>query len=107
MLFVTDGRFSTLTSRSIFSRADVQKIKLSSDSGEFRQSRERAVTLRLLDHLVRAQQYVLRNGDPERPRGLQIDHQLVFGRLLDGKIGGLGALQNLVHVRRRGAIVRG
>src|SRR5207249_8375035 len=49
MLISTDGRFTTLTSRSIFSRADVQKIKLPSDSGEFRQSRERAVTLRLLD----------------------------------------------------------
>jgi hypothetical protein len=39
MLILVDGRLSTLTSRSIFSRANVQKIKLSSDYGEFRQSR--------------------------------------------------------------------
>src|SRR6266480_3325036 len=98
----TELHFSTTEfSRSIFSRADVQKIKLPSDSGEFRQSRERAVTLRLLDYLVRAEQYVLRNVDSERLRGLEVDHQLELGRLLDGKIRGPGALQNLVDVLRR------
>src|SRR5262245_9600755 len=31
--------------------------------------------------------------------GLEIDHQLELGRLLDGKIGGVGTLQDLVHKR--------
>src|SRR5262245_17239498 len=31
--------------------------------------------------------------------GLEIDHQLELRRLLDGEVGGLGALQDLVHKR--------
>jgi hypothetical protein len=40
MLIPADGRLSTLTSRSIFFRADIQKMKSPSDYGEFRQSHE-------------------------------------------------------------------
>jgi hypothetical protein len=52
----------------------------------------------LLDHLVRPEQQRLRNREAERLRGLEIDHQLELRRLLDGEIGGLGALKDLVHV---------
>src|SRR5262245_16812018 len=41
------------------------------------------------------------NCHAQRSSGLHVDHQLEPGRLLDGKIGGLGAVQELVHVHRR------
>lgn len=50
-----------------------------------------------LDHLVGAQHERLRNRDPERPRGLEIDCQLELRRLLDWNVGGLGAMKNPVH----------
>ena len=49
----------------------------------------------LLDHLIRAQQQQLRDSNAECLCGLQVDHQLELGRLLDGKIRRLGALQYL------------
>ena len=36
----------------------------------------------------------------ERLGGLQVDHQLEFGRLLDRQVGGLGALAESCHIRR-------
>src|SRR5712691_2132837 len=45
-----------------------------------------------------------RHVDAERLGGLEVDHQLEFGRLLDRQIAGLGALQDLVHVRGSSAI---
>jgi len=33
---------------------------------------------------------------PERLRRLEVDHQLELGRLLDGQVGGLGALEDLI-----------
>src|SRR4030095_6503376 len=52
----------------------------------------------LLDYVVRPLQQRLRNRQPERLGGLQIDDQLELGGLLNRKIGGLSALQDLVHV---------
>ena len=40
-----------------------------------------------------------RHFETKRFGGLEIDHQLEFCRLLHGEVGGLGALQDLVHVR--------
>ena len=40
-----------------------------------------------------------RHAEAERLGGLEIDDQLELGRLLDGQIGRLGALQDLVHLR--------
>src|SRR5215470_10426837 len=54
-----------------------------------------------LDDGVGAYQDRLRNCHAQRSSGLHVDHQLEPGRLLDGKIGGLGAVQELVHVHRR------
>src|SRR3989442_9124886 len=52
----------------------------------------------LLDHLIRPQQQRRRDREAERLGGLHVDDQLEFRRLLDGEIGGLGALQDLVDV---------
>ena len=52
----------------------------------------------LLDDLVRAHQERLRDREAERLRGLEVDDQLELGRLLDRQVGGLGALEDLVHV---------
>jgi hypothetical protein len=49
----------------------------------------------LLDHFIRPQQDGLRNGQPECLRNLEVDHQLEFGRLLDGEICWFCPLQNL------------
>jgi hypothetical protein len=73
MLTLDQGRLSTLTSRSIFFRADIQKMKSPSDYGEFRQSRTRRLTLRSLDHLIGTQQQRLRDRDSERLSGLEVD----------------------------------
>jgi len=60
----------------------------------------------LLDYFIGAQQQRLRNRQTECFRGLQVDHQFELGRLLYGKVRGLGALQNSVHVLRGVAVVR-
>jgi len=45
----------------------------------------------------------LRHGQAERRGGLEVDHQLEFGRLLDRKIGRLRALEDLSGVSARQA----
>src|ERR1700682_317366 len=52
----------------------------------------------LLDDLIRAQQQRLRDRDPERLRGLEVDHQFELRGLLDGNVAGLGASQDLVDM---------
>src|SRR5262245_51434406 len=52
----------------------------------------------LLDHLTRLEEQRRWICQPERLCGLQIDHQLELGGLLDGEIAGLGALQDFVDV---------
>src|SRR5262245_25433541 len=49
---------------------------------------------RLLDHVVGADEDRLRDGQPERLGGLEIDHQLEFGRLFNRHVGRLGAIQD-------------
>src|SRR5882724_7809346 len=55
---------------------------------------------RLLNHFIRSAEYRLRNSQPKGLGGLEIDHELELGGLLDGQVSGLGALQNLVDIRR-------
>ena len=55
---------------------------------------------RLLDHLVGPPQHRLRDRQPQRLGGLEIDDQLELGGLLDGQVAGLGALEDFVHVGR-------
>src|ERR1043166_1249508 len=54
----------------------------------------------LFDHLVGNCEQRGGNGDAERFRGLQVDHELEPGRLFDRKVGRDGALQNPVDVVR-------
>src|SRR6516164_2267933 len=53
------------------------------------------------DHLVGAGQHCRRHLEAKRLGGLQVDHQLVLGRRLYGKIGCSLALQDAVDVARR------
>src|SRR5215831_1344977 len=46
----------------------------------------RSIRLRSLDELVGSHQQGLRDGESERLRSFQVDHQLEFGGLLDGKV---------------------
>src|SRR5437870_10056370 len=48
--------------------------------------------------LIRAPQQRRRDREAERPGGLEVDHQLVLGRLFDWEFRGLAALENLLHV---------
>ena len=54
--------------------------------------------LRSLDHLIRSFQHLLRNRHADLLGGLEIDDKLKFRRLLHWQIGGVGSLQDLVHV---------
>jgi len=55
----------------------------------------------LFDHLICPEKEWLRDGQPERPRGLEVDDQLESSRLLDGQICGLRAFENLVDESHR------
>src|SRR6185503_10151331 len=94
------GPVSTLTSRSICYRADVQRINLASGYSEVRQSGERVVPLRSLNHLIRALQQRRWDREPQRLRGLRVEDQFEFGRLLDREFPWLSSLEDLVHIRR-------
>src|SRR5438093_5754620 len=48
----------------------------------------------LLDHPIRPDQNAMRDRQPKRPGGLEINHHFKLCRLLDGKVCGLGALEN-------------
>src|SRR5262249_19228231 len=54
----------------------------------------------LLDHLVRQDQERRGECDPECLRRLHVEDQVELRRLLHRQVGGLGTLQNLVHIRR-------
>src|SRR5262249_16873832 len=57
----------------------------------------------LLDHLVGTGDERLRKGESERFRGLEIYHQLEFGRLLDRKIGRVSNFEYFIDVTRSAA----
>ena len=54
--------------------------------------------------MVRTRQHRLRDRQPQRLGGLEVDDQLEFGGLLDGQIRGFGSSENLVHVAGRTAV---
>src|SRR5262252_6226971 len=60
-----------------------------------------ASSSRSFDHLVGTRDERRRQLEPKRLGGLEVDSQLEFDRLLHREVGGLGALQNLMHVAGR------
>jgi hypothetical protein len=55
----------------------------------------------LLDNLVGEVEHARRDSEPERLGGLQVDDQLVFGRLLNREVGRIGAIEDTVDLERR------
>ena len=53
------------------------------------------------DHLIRSDENIRRDCETDLFGGFEIDHELELHRLLDGKIGGLGALEYFIKVRNR------
>jgi hypothetical protein len=58
---------------------------------------------KLLYHPVGSGQQDRRHRQAQRLGGLEIDKQLVFGRLLYRKVGWFSAFENLIYLRRRSA----
>src|SRR5438552_15875771 len=52
----------------------------------------------LLDNLIRPSEYWRRDLQTKLLRRLEVDHQFELGWLLDGKVSGLGAFEDLVHI---------
>ncbi len=52
----------------------------------------------LFNHLIRPLQERLRDRQADRLRGLEVDHQLELGGLLNREIGGLSALENFNYI---------
>src|SRR5712691_8544951 len=53
---------------------------------------------RSLDHRIRSPQHRLRDRQAQRLGGLEVDHQLELGWLLDGEVGRLCSLEDFVDV---------
>src|SRR5947209_4704320 len=53
---------------------------------------------RSFNHLIGGREQHRRHGEAERLRGLEIDDKFELGRLLNGKIGWIGALQDAIHI---------
>jgi hypothetical protein len=53
----------------------------------------------LLDHLIGHEEQGWGHREAQRLSGLEVENQLVLRGLLHGQVSGLGALENLVHVR--------
>src|SRR5207245_1440358 len=52
----------------------------------------------LSDHLIRLEEDMWGNRQPERLGSLEVDDQLELHRLLHRQVGGLGAFEDLVHI---------
>src|SRR6266542_376125 len=61
----------------------------------------------LPNDFIRPHQHIRRNRQTDLLGCFQVDHELKLRWLLHGKIGGLGAFEDLVHVSSRAAILVG
>src|SRR6266850_2151591 len=61
----------------------------------------RACAVALPDYLVRLYQNGFGDCEPQRTCGLEVDDQLELSRLFDGKVPGLSAPEDFVHIVRR------
>src|SRR5262245_56000332 len=71
-----------------------------------RRGRER-MQQALLDQLISLCNEQRRHFETERLGSLEVNHQLELRGLLDGQVGGLGALQNLIDIDRGAPIQAG
>src|ERR1700676_195147 len=55
-------------------------------------------TASLFDHLVGASKDRLRQGEPQRLRCFEVDHQFIFGRPLDWQVSRLFPLENAIDI---------
>src|ERR1043166_8579013 len=60
-----------------------------------------------LNHLIRPNEYRLRDRQPQRLGGLEVDDKLELRNLFDREGRGLGALQDAVHVAGGGSTADG
>ena len=56
------------------------------------------------DHLVGAGEQRRRHSEAERFRSLEVDHELILGRLLHGQVGGFGTPEDFVDVNCRTSV---
>src|SRR6266498_4834852 len=62
------------------------------------QHHNRTLTDASLDHLVGESKQRVRNGNAERPGGVEVDDQFEFGWLHDRKVGWLLAFEDAAHI---------
>src|SRR5258705_12454086 len=96
------GRYRGLAAAAIDDPGPIVRSRLA--SSRLRKEELRAQTpltpppFSWIDHLIRPLQERRRNRQAEGLGRLEVDHQFELGGLLDGKIAGLGALEDLVDV---------
>src|SRR6516164_2085739 len=75
-------------------------MSASSDTSQYTstQHSDRLILRVVVQMRLSEREQPVRNLEAERLRGLEINHQLEFGRLHDWQIGGLGSLENLGSV---------
>jgi hypothetical protein len=75
-------------------RAAIALLMTRFGTGSVHRSGRESLRDQLLDDLVGDGEQPRRHFDSQRPRRLQVDDKLEFGRLHDREIGGLGALED-------------
>src|SRR5215831_5120363 len=104
LLLVMNGRLGRLRSRPLSS----PKRTSSRTCCEVREVPIRdscTAAIVLFDHLVGAGEYCRWNCETQRFSGLEIDHQFVLGRRLDGHVSRLLALEDAIDVAGRSPIL--
>src|SRR5215813_12396713 len=101
--FLTSATSSRIACSSISSllKSSVMEIEARSANGCGPESQGANLSASTsFNNLIRPQQHRLWNRQPKCLRGLEVDHQLKLGRLLDWDVAGLRAFQDFVDERR-------